>query len=99
MSSRLRVKMKNAVKGTAIGKKLRDMYQKGGFTKKNAEEAFDSFVEYTNLKPTDKKRIVDDMMVEAKKYSFGFDEYFMYHFYDMPHAQRREYCSDRERIS
>lgn len=28
-----------------------------------------------------------------------FDEYFMYHFYNMPVSERRSYVSDRERIT
>lgn len=99
MQSRNRLKIKNAIKGTRIGKKLRDMYQKIGFTQKNAEDVFDRFVGFTSLKGTDKKRIVVDMLNEAKKFSFGFDEYFMFHFYDKTNEERRKYISCRERIS
>ena len=99
MQSRTKLKIKNAIKGTKIGKKLRDMYQKRGFTRKNAEDAFDTFKGVTNLKKTDKDRIVADMLNEARKYSFGFDEYFMFHFYEKSNEERREYVSCRERIS
>lgn len=99
MQSRTKLKIKNAIKGTKIGKKLRDMYQKRGFTKKNAKDTFDKFVGFTSLKETDKNRIVADMLKEARKYSFGFDEYFMFHFYEKTSEERREYVSCRERIS
>lgn len=99
MQSRTKLKIKNAIKGTKIGKKLRDMYQKRGFTKKNAEDTFDKFVGFTSLKYTDKDRIVADMLKEARKYSFGFEEYFMFRFYEKNNDERREYVSCIERIS
>lgn len=43
--------------------------------------------------------IVDDMLVEAKEHDFAFYEYMMYHFYNMPKNERREYVSTLERIS
>ncbi len=99
MQSRTKLKIKNTIKGTRIGKKLRDIYQKRGFTQKNAEEAFERFVVFTNLKEGDKQRIVADMLNEARKHSFGFDEYFMFHLYEKTDEERRKYVSCRERIT
>ena len=89
--------IKNTIKSFYLGKKLRDMYQRRGFTKKAAEKAFDIY--YGENSKLDKNKIVNDMLQEARKYSFGFDEYHMYHFENMLFEDRRTYVSDRERIT
>ena len=88
--------IKNAVKANPIGKKLRDLWQKRCFTKKNAEKAFDRYYVGTKL---DRDKTVEDMLFEAKKYGLGFNEYHMYHFETMPIEKRRTFVSDLERIS
>lgn len=98
--SRNKLIIKNAIKGTSIGKSARDIWQKRGFTKSNAEKAYDrACIENDKLLEYNKNDIIKDMLVEARKYSFGFDEYFMYHFYELPFEERRTYVSDRERIT
>lgn len=99
VGSRFKLKIKNAIKATAMGKKLRDAYQKKDFTKKNAEITYEKFASMKLEETLDKNQIIEDMLVEAKQYSFGFDEYFMYRFYKMPKAERRTYVSDRERTA
>lgn len=94
--SRTLLSIKNKVKANPIGKKLRNVYQRRGFTRKNAEKAFDLYYGESKL---DRKSIVNDMLREARKYNFGFDEYHMYHFEAMPFEERRTYVSDRDRTS
>lgn len=88
--------IKNKVKANPLGKRLRDLYQRRGFTRKNAEKAFSLYYGESKL---DREIMVNDMLREAKKYNFGFDEYYMYHFETMPFEKRRTYVSDRDRIS
>lgn len=99
MNSRTKLKIKNAVKSTKIGRSLRSIYQTRSFTRSNAEATFKKYKDIVKIADSEKERIVDDMMTEARKYSFSFNEYFMYHFYDMPQEERREYVSDLERIT
>ncbi len=89
--------VKNFMKSLPIGKRLRDIYQKRAFTKENAQKAFQMY--YGSESGLDADKTVADMLREAKKYSFGFDEYHMFHFEGMPFEERRTYVSDRERIS
>ena len=44
----------------------------------------------------EKKEIVADMMVEARKYDFSFDEYIFHLFRGRPQEERREYISIKE---
>ena len=99
--SRQRLIIKNAIKANPIGKKLRDLWQMRGFTKIRAEKAYDEFCKLNKniCLGGDKNVIVKDMLVEARKYRFSFEEYFMYHFYNMSLNERRTYVSDRERIT
>ena len=100
INSRMKLVVKNAIKANPVGKKARDLWQMRGFTKANAGRVFDVFCARSNdISPKDRNRVVKDMLVEARKYKFGFDEYFMYHFYKMPFDERRKYVSDRERIT
>lgn len=97
--SRVKLSVKNTIKANPLGKKARDLWQMRSFTKANAEKTFDEFcIRGIDISPSDKDKIVKDMLTKAREYRFGFDEYFMYHFYNMPFAERRSYVSDRERI-
>lgn len=95
--SRTSLIIKNTIKSFPIGKKLRDMYHRRNLTRKNAENAFDLY--YRDNLSMDREKTVADMLSEAQKYSIGFNEYNMYHFERKTFAERREYVSDRERIT
>ncbi len=89
--------VKNYIKSLPLGRKIRDLYQKRGFNRGNAAKAFRRY--YGEDSGLDKEKIIIDMLGEAKRYGFGFDEYHMYHFEKMPLEERRTYVSDKERIN
>ena len=99
LSGKTKLKIKNAVKQTSWGKRLRYIYQRRGlFSRVDAEATVKKYLG-DNISRELLDEIVDDMLVEAREHDFAFYEYMMYHFYDMPMKERREYVSALERIT
>lgn len=98
ISSVIGLRIKNAIKGTTIGKKARDTWQRRNFNEDAAMSEIARFQKAgVGITVTDK--LLKDMMHEAKDNSVGFDEYLMYHFADLPEYRRREFVPTRERIT
>lgn len=95
--SRTYLKAKSTVLNTAIGRKLRHWNYTRVFTEARAREFADS--NWPEATEQERAELVADMLSEAKTYTIGFDEYFMYHFSALPESERREYVSDIERIT
>ena len=90
------LEVKNFIKGTSLGRLARNAWQARSFTRENAKKVYEAHKELFEAELRDE--IINDMLIEAKRYSFGFEEYFMYHFYDISKRERRTFVSDRERI-
>lgn len=95
--SHLALRIKNQIKSTGIGKKLRDLYQMRSFTAENAKKTLISV--RGELPEEQMKALVQDMLKEARKYRFSFGEYLMFHFDQISFEKRRTFVADRERIS
>ena len=95
--NRFYMKARTLVLRTALGKKLRYMMQIRGYKEDNARKrAQDS---YPELSAAELDAVVKDMMVEAKKYNVGFDEYVMYHFENRDFEDRRSFICTKERAT
>ena len=90
---------KNIVKQTALGRFVRDKYQRRGLNSRSEAEATVKKYLGDNIELDRLRDIVDDMLLEAKNHDFAFYEYMLYHFYDMSESERREYVSALERIT
>lgn len=99
ISGRKILKLKNMVKQTQGGRVLRDLYLRRGFySREYAEETVKKYLG-SNISKQYMNELIDDMIIEAKKYNIAFYEYMMYQFYAMPVSERREYVSSLERIA
>lgn len=96
MGSKL-VAIKTYFKGTALGTYLRrrrwnaQLLDVNGITKivdKNTQ----------GISAEEKKAIIEDILEMARKYRFCADEYFYYHFREKTEEERKEFCSDLNRI-
>lgn len=98
VTSIIGLKMKNAVKGTALGRKARDEWQRRNFNEESARAEIARF-QKAGVEIAANDSLVADMMHEARDNNVGFDEYLMYHFQDLPEEKRREFVPTRERIA
>ncbi len=98
VSSIAGLKIKNAIKGTAFGRKARDSWQRRNFNEKMAKAEIDRF-QNAGVAIDVNKMLLADMLHEAHDNSVGFDEYLMYHFAELNEKERREFVSTRERIA
>lgn len=92
------LKIKNMVKGTAIGRKARDNWQRRNFNVESAQKTIERF-KRAGIVIDISEELLKDMMHEARDNNVGFDEYLMYHFPELPEEKRREFVPTRERIT
>lgn len=99
ITGNIKLHIKNTVKKTAIGRLLRDKYQRS--KSYSVEDAKEVAVKYLGDKIVnyDLNKMASDMLMEQKKHDMSFGEYFMFHFYERSEEERREYVSDLERIN
>lgn len=83
--NRTLLKIKHRILSTSVGKKLRKIKYQAGFTRENALRTLSNF----GISPTDE--LLSDMLKEAKEHDVTFDEYLMYHFYELDEKERREF--------
>lgn len=95
--NRFYMRARTFVLRTGLGKKLRYWMQIRSFKREGAVKSVE--LAYPELSAAEKEALVDDMMIEAKKYNVGFDEYVMYHFKDRNQADRRSFICTRERAT
>ena len=83
-------------KQTFIG----DIYRRLRYDKvlSSASAAEKELVKFCGANVHNKDDIISDMLDAAKKFRFGFDEYFLYNLRDKTDAERHEYISDREHL-
>ena len=95
--NRLYMKARTQFLRTSIGKKVRYWKQVKAYKAEDAKRIVDNH--FAGMTEQEKGQIVNDMMVEAKKYNVGFDEYIMYHFDERSFDERREFICTRERAT
>ncbi len=87
----------NVLKGTKFGSYLRrKKLNKKLFNEKEIDKSISKYMgEISSQKREELKKDILDM---AKKYRFGAEEYFCYHFYNLPERDRKTFISDLNRI-
>lgn len=84
------------IKQTFIG----DIYRRFRYDKvlSSASAAEKELVKFCGADVRDKGIIISDMLDAAKKFRFGFDEYFLYNLRGKTDEERHEFISDREHL-
>lgn len=84
------------IKQTFIG----DLYRRIRYDKvlSSTSEAEKELIKFCGKDVKDKQEIISDMLDAAKKFLFGFDEFFLYNLRDKSDAERHEFISDREHL-
>ncbi len=83
--NRTLLRIKHKVLSTSVGKKLRKVKYRAGFTRENALKTLSDF----GMSPSDE--LISDMLKEALDHDVMFGEYLMYHFYELDEKERREF--------
>lgn len=83
--NRTLLKFKHMALSTSVGKKLRRIKNRAGFTRENVLKYISDF----GMTPSDE--LISDMLKEALEHDVMFGEYLYYHFYELDEKDRREF--------
>ncbi len=91
------IEIKSRLKGTKLGTYYRrKRWNRAILSRETAAKKVDEFL--GKIDDNEKELIINDIIDMAQKHRFSPDEYFYYHFKDMPYEQRATFISDLNRI-
>lgn len=96
--SNLKIRMRSYTKETALGKFLRRKRYNLKLGNRDAAIAAVKIYAPELLNKPNAEDLIEDMIRMSKKFRYGYDEYFLYHFAEKNDAERLEFVADLDRI-
>jgi hypothetical protein len=96
--SNLKIRMRSYMKETALGKFLRRKRYNLKLGNRDAAIAAVKIYAPELLNKPNAEDLIEDMIRMSKKFRYGYDEYFLYHFAEKNDAERLEFVADLDRI-